>query len=393
MAKKRIMNLAVEGSRADLVSGNFVALDGPGGTKKIPAYFVRGDFWVFNCPFSQQLGDYTWPDWDVVQDALNGGFNVALRLYAQGQFNFYVCTGRAFEENDQEESLSVYKFLDVSSGMAYVIKYNNDTDTWGTPTGEIDSPSVLWTMQQTLTDQQKLQGRNNIGAAALASLAASFESRAPSYNWSAGEVCTYGGKLWQFDANHGGAWTGADAHEIDVEDMINVGLSDLLNIDLLSLITDWEDITSYIVYRNNFQPYYQDDYSTLKAEFSPSTNLVRFGGHRRALVTSKSFPVKTWMTAVDIEHPLFYGFKVANIDDMPKMYRGLVYSAGVSFYAGVDSTGSTNGIYCQIGFMNSAIDVNMAGVAMKPVVNDATSGYTLNNGFQFPELVLKVKRR
>lgn len=81
-------------------------------------------------------------------------------------------------------------------------------------------PSVLWNMQQTLTDPQKLQGRNNIGAAALASLAASFESRAPSYVWSAGEVCTYGGALWQFDANHSGAWTGADAHEVTILEVL-----------------------------------------------------------------------------------------------------------------------------------------------------------------------------
>jgi hypothetical protein len=79
---------------------------------------------------------------------------------------------------------------------------------------------VVWNGEQGLADSEKLQGRNNIGAAALASLAASFESRAPSYVWSAGEVCTYGGALWMFDANHSGAWTGADAHEVKVETLI-----------------------------------------------------------------------------------------------------------------------------------------------------------------------------
>lgn len=76
-------------------------------------------------------------------------------------------------------------------------------------------------MPQTITDPQQAQGRNNIGAAALASLAASFESRAPSYNWSANEVCTYGGALWQFDVNHSGPWTGADAHEVTILEVLS----------------------------------------------------------------------------------------------------------------------------------------------------------------------------
>ena len=82
-------------------------------------------------------------------------------------------------------------------------------------------PEIVWTMPQVLSDAEQAQGRNNIGAAALASLAASFESRAPSYNWSANEVCTYGGKLWQFDSDHSGAWTGADAHEVTILEVLS----------------------------------------------------------------------------------------------------------------------------------------------------------------------------
>jgi hypothetical protein len=81
-------------------------------------------------------------------------------------------------------------------------------------------PEVLWNMPQGLDGTEKLQARNNIGAAALASLAAPFESRAPSYAWSAGEVCTYGGALWMFDINHSGAWTGADAHEVTILEVL-----------------------------------------------------------------------------------------------------------------------------------------------------------------------------
>lgn len=79
---------------------------------------------------------------------------------------------------------------------------------------------VAYNIPQSRSDSEQLQARNNIGAAALASLAASFESRAPGYAWNAGEVCTYGGKLWMFDSNHSGDWTGADAHEVDVNTLI-----------------------------------------------------------------------------------------------------------------------------------------------------------------------------
>lgn len=81
-------------------------------------------------------------------------------------------------------------------------------------------PEIVWTMPQVLSDAEQLQARQNMGAAALVSLAASFESRAPSYNWSANEVCTYGGALWMFDADHSGAWTGADAHKVTIMEVI-----------------------------------------------------------------------------------------------------------------------------------------------------------------------------
>lgn len=79
---------------------------------------------------------------------------------------------------------------------------------------------VAYNLAQSRSDSEKLQARNNIGAAGLSSLAASFESRAPSYVWSVGEVCTYGGKLWQFDSNHSGPWTGADAHEVTILEVL-----------------------------------------------------------------------------------------------------------------------------------------------------------------------------
>lgn len=81
-------------------------------------------------------------------------------------------------------------------------------------------PDVVWNMPQELDDSEQLQARQNMGAAALVSLAASFESRAPNYNWSANEVCTYAGKLWMFDRNHSGSWDAADVHEVNIETLI-----------------------------------------------------------------------------------------------------------------------------------------------------------------------------
>lgn len=73
---------------------------------------------------------------------------------------------------------------------------------------------VVWNMEQGLADSEKAQARNNIGAAALASLAPAFST---STAYSEGDVVTYGGKLYIFDTAHAaGAWTGADVHETTI---------------------------------------------------------------------------------------------------------------------------------------------------------------------------------
>ena len=77
---------------------------------------------------------------------------------------------------------------------------------------------VAYNLAQTRTDAEKLQARNNIGAAALASLAPAF-STSTAYN--EGDVVTYNDALYIFDMAHAaGAWTGADAHEVSVETLI-----------------------------------------------------------------------------------------------------------------------------------------------------------------------------
>ena len=73
---------------------------------------------------------------------------------------------------------------------------------------------VAYNLAQTRTDAEKLQARNNIGAAALASLAPAF-STSTAYN--EGDVVTYNDALYIFDMAHAaGAWTGADAHETTI---------------------------------------------------------------------------------------------------------------------------------------------------------------------------------
>ena len=77
---------------------------------------------------------------------------------------------------------------------------------------------VAYNLAQTRSDSEQAQARNNIGAAALASLAPAF-STSTAYN--EGDVVTYNDALYIFDMAHAaGAWTGADAHEVSVETLI-----------------------------------------------------------------------------------------------------------------------------------------------------------------------------
>ena len=78
---------------------------------------------------------------------------------------------------------------------------------------------VAYNIAQTRSDSEKLQGRNNIGAAALLSLAPAFSASA-AYNEN--DVVTYNGALYIFDSAHAaGAWTGADAHEVTILEVLS----------------------------------------------------------------------------------------------------------------------------------------------------------------------------
>lgn len=70
---------------------------------------------------------------------------------------------------------------------------------------------VAYNIAQTRSDSEKLQARNNIGAAALLSLASDFSD---STSYKKGERVTYNGKAYLFTSpHHAGAWTGLDVQE------------------------------------------------------------------------------------------------------------------------------------------------------------------------------------
>ena len=71
---------------------------------------------------------------------------------------------------------------------------------------------VAYNLAQTRMDSEKLQARNNIGAAALLSLAPAFRD---DINYKQGERVTFtDGKVYVFKAAHSaGAWTGTDVIE------------------------------------------------------------------------------------------------------------------------------------------------------------------------------------
>lgn len=78
---------------------------------------------------------------------------------------------------------------------------------------------VAYNLAQVRNDSEKLQARNNIGAAGISSLAPAF-STSTSYN--EGAVVTYNGALYIFDSAHAaGAWTGADAHEVTIMEVLS----------------------------------------------------------------------------------------------------------------------------------------------------------------------------
>ena len=77
---------------------------------------------------------------------------------------------------------------------------------------------VACNIAQSKSSAEQAQGRSNIGSAALASLAPAFST---STAYDEGAVVTYNGALYIFDSAHAaGAWTGADAHEVTIMEVL-----------------------------------------------------------------------------------------------------------------------------------------------------------------------------
>lgn len=77
---------------------------------------------------------------------------------------------------------------------------------------------VCYNIPQSKTDAEKLQARLNIGAAALLSLAPTFST---STAYKECDVVVYNGALYIFDTAHtAGDWTGSDAHETNIMEVL-----------------------------------------------------------------------------------------------------------------------------------------------------------------------------
>lgn len=106
-----------------------------------------------------------------------------------------------FEADDSQETNEVNKIVD-GDGLEF----------------DLRDPTKVSYEPQTKNDNEKLQARLNIGAAALLSLAPSFST---STAYDEGDVVTYNGALYIFDTAHAaGAWTGADAHETNIMEVL-----------------------------------------------------------------------------------------------------------------------------------------------------------------------------
>lgn len=195
------------------------------------------------------------------------------------------------------------------------------------------------------SEPTRLRARNNIGAAGLSSLAASFESRAPSYVWSAGEVCTHGGKLWMFDSNHSGDWTGADVHEVSVADILPIVNS--LNLNDYS----YESLINNIQYLNGFNRRNSNDEY---CRYYKDLNLLTFN-----LVVNKSSAVTatSWTSVFKLTDNRFYFSDFTTNENIPigvfGMDSGAIMAVGVNYNPPYTGT-NTNLVLCNIaGFGGS----------------------------------------
>ena len=116
---------------------------------------------------------------------------------------------------------------------------------------------VAYNIAQARIDAEKLQARQNIGAAALLSLAPAFST---STAYTAGNVVTYDGKLYVFTADKAaGAWDSTKANETTIWEVLQMaGGNEKKKFVLLGTISGTCE--------------YEFDGNTRNAQFSPSSN-------------------------------------------------------------------------------------------------------------------------
>ena len=116
---------------------------------------------------------------------------------------------------------------------------------------------VAYNLAQSRSDSEQAQARNNIGAAALLSLAPAFST---STNYDDGYVVTYGGKLYVFTADKAaGAWDDTKVNETTIWEVLQMaGGNEKKKFVLLGTISGTCE--------------YEFDGNTRNAQFSPSGN-------------------------------------------------------------------------------------------------------------------------
>ena len=147
-----------------------------------------------------------------ILESLGAGLLPIVQAGAAGNVRYYFYTAR----NEQGGTMT---FTCGYDGEVQLLTLHSDgTYGYSSPTGD----SVKYTLQ-TKNDNEKLQARLNIGAAALLSLAPAF-SDSTSYN--EGDVVIYNGKLYIFDSAHpAGTWTGNDIHETNIMEVLAMAVS------------------------------------------------------------------------------------------------------------------------------------------------------------------------
>ena len=125
-----IHSLSDTATEADLVEGNYIALDGEGGTKRLPGNLLSGGggdtgIVVFEVSYSESIADFVYPTYKEVKDAVSAGKMPVLLRYEHNSpvrhcFVFrWLSGGYAHFDND-------IQYVEISSQNVVETGYIND---------------------------------------------------------------------------------------------------------------------------------------------------------------------------------------------------------------------------------------------------------------------------